>query len=162
MPIEYGPYRVGVYVAAIVGETLRAIDEEDAERAIIGTTLLSVLSVVGVEGGAKYDFGLAIGPVITTPDELEDILDHRGMDLAASLRLNGVEIGTRRLLPLSPTLGRAVASASRTTTLRPGDVIGVGPLFDPRKTEVGPGDDVVLSVERLGALATKIAPTSLE
>lgn len=162
LPFEYGPYRVGTYVAAIVGEMLRAIDEEDAERAIIGTTLLTVVGLVGTEGGARHDFGMAIGPVITTPDELADVNDDRGLSLAASMKLNGVEVGTRSLLPLSPTLAQAVASASRTCVLRPGDVIGVGPLFDPRSAEVGPGDDVTLSVERLGALATKMSPTSLE
>ncbi len=161
VPFEYGPYRVGTYIAAIVGETLRAIDEEDAEHAIIGTTLLTVVSVVGVEGGARHDFGMTIGPVITTPDELEDVNDDRGLGLAASLRVNGDEVGTRTLF-LSPTLGQAVASASRTTILRPGDVIGVGPLFEPSLAEIGPGDDVVISVERLGALATKLAPTSPE
>ncbi len=163
LPVEYGPYAVRAYLAAIVGDNLSgAIDEEDAERAIIGYTLMTAVSDEPASrrrSGAALDFGLAIGPVVTTPDELEDVLDGRGLLLAASLTVNGEDRGTRPLVPLVPTLPQALAAASRTAPLRAGDVIGVGPLFDPALAAVGEGDEVRIAVERLGTLATKIAPT---
>ena len=164
LPVEYGPYAVRTYLAAIVGESLSGIDEEDAERAVVGYTLMTAVCdepAARRGSGAALDFGLAIGPVLTTPDELEDVMDDRGMMLAASLTLNGEERGARPLLPLLPTLPQAISAASRTAPLRAGDVIGVGPLFDPALTPVGEGDEVRLAVERLGTLATKIASPTL-
>jgi 2-keto-4-pentenoate hydratase/2-oxohepta-3-ene-1,7-dioic acid hydratase in catechol pathway len=55
-----------------------------------------------------------------------------------------------------------ISFVSRTCTLVPGDIIitgtpfGVGMGFDPPKW-VGPGDEMVVEIDRLGSLVTRLA-----
>ena len=134
LPGDLGRFAVRTYLAAIVTDSIRDLDEEDAERIILGYTLLSAVALefpARERRGAAFDFGMNVGPVVTTPDELLDVLDARGYALTATLRVQGVEKATTGLLPFSPTLAAAVASASRTAPLRAGDLVAVGPVFDP-------------------------------
>ncbi|MER3496157.1 MAG: hypothetical protein C4320_04750 [Armatimonadota bacterium] len=159
LPDAFGPYSVRTYLGAVLTDSPREIDEEDADKVILGYTMVAAVALeypARERFGAALDFGIAVGPALITPDELADVFDAGGYDLAATLRVEGVEKTTRSLLPLFPTISAAVASAARTAPLRAGDLIAIGPLFDPALTPVEAGDEVALAIERLGTLAVKL------
>jgi fumarylacetoacetate (FAA) hydrolase len=79
--------------------------------------------------------------------------------------VNGVETSRGRWSDAHFSFGQMVARASADARLRPGDLIGsgtvgTGSLLEVRESTLGrylrPGDEVILSVERLGALRTPI------
>jgi 2-keto-4-pentenoate hydratase/2-oxohepta-3-ene-1,7-dioic acid hydratase in catechol pathway len=102
----------------------------------------------GFGPGQSTGFALSLGPILVTPDELEETR------LVA--RVNGEErcgADTRELVHRWPEL---VAAASRNTKLRPGDVLlarlngGEGPALRP-------GDVVELEAEGIGVLRNRVA-----
>ncbi|MFZ4506886.1 MAG: fumarylacetoacetate hydrolase family protein [Fimbriimonas sp.] len=159
------------YVAAIIGEaTLTEVDSDEAESYILGYTMVTLLVArdvereerrLGVGFGRSYDLVGTIGPVITTPDELEEHVEEfdrgRKFGLEVRLQVNNVEVERGNLNELPITFAQAIASASRSAGLRVGDVIALGPIVTPTAA-LDPADQVLLSVEKLGALATKLAP----
>jgi fumarylacetoacetate (FAA) hydrolase len=79
--------------------------------------------------------------------------------------VNGVETSRGRWRDVQFSFGEMVARASADARLRPGDVLGSGTvgggcLLEVKDETLGrylaPGDEVVLRVERLGALRTPI------
>ena len=79
--------------------------------------------------------------------------------------VNGVELSRGSWSSVQFSFGQMLARASADVALRPGDLIGSGTvgggcLLEIREGTLGrylqPGDDVVLRIERLGALATPI------
>jgi hypothetical protein len=87
----------------------------------------------------QSDFGLVLGPVVVTPDEIDPVpvvirVDAEGRRVAAS--------------PTEFDWADAIALAARRTVLRPGDVIA-GP---PVATLIDVGGDVRLEVEGIGVL----------
>jgi 2-keto-4-pentenoate hydratase/2-oxohepta-3-ene-1,7-dioic acid hydratase in catechol pathway len=101
----------------------------------------------GFGPGKSGDFGLSLGPVLVTPDELEEA--------TLVVRVNGEErcgADTRELVHRWPDL---VAAAGRNTTLRPGDLLlarltgGAGPALQR-------GDVVELEAEGIGVLRNRV------
>jgi fumarylacetoacetate (FAA) hydrolase len=79
--------------------------------------------------------------------------------------VNGVETSRGQWSSAQFSIGEMLARASADVRLRPGDLIGSGTvgggcLLEVREATIGrylmPGDEVVLRVERLGALRTPI------
>jgi 2-keto-4-pentenoate hydratase/2-oxohepta-3-ene-1,7-dioic acid hydratase in catechol pathway len=97
-----------------------------------------------------------MGPAVVTADEVGD--PHT---LDISLRLNGKEMqrsNTRNLIFGVPDL---IAELSRVMTLEPGDVIATGTpagVGFARKPPVflKPGDQVEISIARIGSLANPV------
>jgi len=136
----------GLALAAMIG----------AEGAIGGFTVAndwSARELARVERDAGFgpskssDFGLSLGPVLVTPDELGETR------LVA--RVNGEErcgADTRELVHRWPEM---VAAAARNTELRPGDLLlarltgGAGPPLRP-------GDVVELEAEGIGVLRNRV------
>ena len=88
-----------------------------------------------------------------------------GYDLAMTAEVNGSETSRGRWSDAQFSFGEMLARASADARLRPGDLIGSGTvgtgcLLEVREATLGrylePGDEVVLRVERLGALRTPI------
>jgi fumarylacetoacetate (FAA) hydrolase len=145
-----------------------------AEAAIGGYTIFNDWSARDLQrdetavrlGPAKgKDFASSLGPWLVTPDELEDARRGTGFDLAMTAEVNGTETSRGRWSDAQFSYGEMVARASADARLRPGDVIGSGTvgtgcLLEVRDETLGrylePGDEVVLRVERLGALRTPI------
>lgn len=158
---------VEVYVAAIVGEDSLGVTIDQADQLILGVTILMVFVARNIErhnGSARArDFLLILGPVLTTPDELDDQVIHEGFgrrySLDAVLRVNGVEKlrGTTNDLPVS--LAQAVYACSGGAPLKSGEIIAVGPLWKPESlsTPIDHGDEVQVSIDNLGTLTTRIA-----
>ena len=156
--------------AVLVGDAYQ-IDVELADDLILGITLLNVLVSKGRERnekvigaiGASHDYGGAIGPVLTTPDEIEDyVVDAefgKRYALSSVIRINGVEVQRGNLENLPFTFAQAISAASQTCTLKAGDIIALGSVVDPEAEPLllDPGDEVQLAVENLGAISLKLS-----
>jgi len=159
------------FVAAILVGDAYQIDIENADDLILGVTLLNLLvardreRVERISGaiGSSHDVGGAIGPVLTTPDELDDYVTDttfgKRYALSAVVRINGVERQRGNVESLPFTFAQAISAASQTCTLKSGDIIAMGPIVDPAIDPLllDPGDEVQLAVENLGAISLKLS-----
>ena len=164
-------------VCALVDTPARDLDAGQAEGAIGGYLILNDWSARDLQrdettvrlGPAKgKDFASSIGPWLVTPDELADARGpgSTGPRLSLSAEVNGVELSRGSWSDAHFSFGEMLARASADAALRPGDLVGSGTvgggcLLEIREATLGryllPGDEVVLRIERLGALATPIA-----
>jgi 2-keto-4-pentenoate hydratase/2-oxohepta-3-ene-1,7-dioic acid hydratase in catechol pathway len=163
--LDYEPYIVAVMAAEGANVPI-----EEADDLILGYTLMNILvgrdverheKRVGAGPGRSYDIAIPIGPVLTTPEELEETVQSeefgRRFKLTAVTRVNGVEKrrGDVEMLPF--TFAQAISTASETAHLRTGDIIALGPIaLADAPDALTPGDEVQLAVERLGTLAFRI------
>ena len=161
-------------VAALVDTPVIDLAADRAEEAIGGYTIFNDWSARDLQreettvrlGPAKgKDFASSFGPWLVTPDELADARTPTGFDLAMTAEVNGRETSRGRWSDSQFSFGEMLARASADARLRPGDLIGSGTvgtgcLLEVRESTLGrylePGDEVVLRVERLGALRTPI------
>jgi 2-keto-4-pentenoate hydratase/2-oxohepta-3-ene-1,7-dioic acid hydratase in catechol pathway len=161
-------------VAAIVDTPARDLTPERAEEAVGGYTIFDDWSARDLQreesvvrlGPAKgKDFASSFGPWIVTPDELESARIGTGYDLAMTAEVNGTETSRGSWSDARFSFGEMLARASADVSIRPGELIGSGTvgtgcLLEVRDATLGrylePGDEVVLRVERLGALRTPI------
>lgn len=164
-------------VAALIDTPVTDVPEERAEEAIGGYTIFNDWSARDLQreetvvrlGPAKgKDFASSFGPWLVTPDELADAraAGATGPDLVMTAEVNGVETSRGRWSDAQFSFGAMVARASADVRLRPGDLlgsgtVGTGCLLEVKDSTLGrylePGDEVVLRIERLGALRTPIA-----
>lgn len=158
------------YLIAIVGSDGIDIPVENSDNYILGLTLAIMLVSKDAERdeyemhsgyGRSFDIGGVIGPVITTPDDLDEALEEevpsRKYRLSVVTRVNGVEHGRGDIGDLSATLGELVSAASDAGPVRSGDLIAFGPIASGDDSLfLEPGDDVQVSVEHLGTLSLKV------
>jgi 2-keto-4-pentenoate hydratase/2-oxohepta-3-ene-1,7-dioic acid hydratase in catechol pathway len=154
-------------IAVVIGTEGRDLRPDEALDHVLGVTVMNDLSARDVQaremtagfGPAKgKDFGTALGPWITTLDELD--LD----DLTMLARVNGEEWSRGSTSTLTWSLAELVAFASRNEIVVPGQVIGSGTvgmgcgleLF--RKLQ--PGDVVELEIEGIGTLRNTLGAPS--
>ena len=163
-------------VAALIDTPVVDLATEQGESAIGGYTIFNDWSARDLQrdettvrlGPAKgKDFAASFGPWLVTPDELVTARSAgaTGPDLAMTAEVNGVETSRGRWSDAQFSFGAMVARASADARLRPGDLlgsgtVGTGCLLEVKDQTLGrylqPGDEVVLRVERLGALRTRI------
>jgi 2-keto-4-pentenoate hydratase/2-oxohepta-3-ene-1,7-dioic acid hydratase in catechol pathway len=164
-------------VAAVVGMGGADLDSDDAQRNIAGYCVMNDWSARDVQrremklsmGPVKgKDFATTIGPMLVTPDELEDVRRDQSFDLAMTASVNGVEYSRASLADVYWSFGEMLAYASRGTRVEPGDIIGSGTCGTGCILELSmvhghdrypwlqPGDIVELSVERLGTLRNRV------
>jgi fumarylacetoacetate (FAA) hydrolase len=161
-------------VAAVVDTPAIDLAPERAEEAIGGYTVFNDWSARDLQrdetvvrlGPAKgKDFASSFGPYLVTPDELADTRRGTGYDLSMTADVNGTETSRGRWSDAQFSFGEMLARASADARLRPGDLIGSGTvgtgcLLEVRDATLGrylePGDEVVLRIDRLGALRNPI------
>jgi len=101
-----------------------------------------------------------------TPDELADRrVGPAAHDLTVGLAVNGAErYREAGGAELPGHLARLVAAAAGAFTLRPGDVLcAVRPAAGGATGELpGPGDAIVLHIDRLGALGVRVTPAATD
>ena len=163
-------------VAAVIGRECADVVPEAWVDVVAGFTVMDDWSARDLQrremalglGPAKgKDFATSLGPVLTTPEEL---LDDRGVPSGLMVaRVNGDEWSRGELGDLHHGWGELIAHASRSTRLRPGDVIGSGTVGSGCILELGlvhgrdrypylsSGDDVELEVEGIGVLRNRVA-----
>ena len=163
-------------VAALIDTPALDLPAERAEEAIGGYTILNDWSARDLQrdettvrlGPAKgKDFATTIGPWLVTPDELASAraAGSTGPALTMTAEVNGRETSRGSWSEAQFSFGQMVARASADVRLRPGELIGSGTvgtgcLLEMRDTTIGrylePGDEVVLRIERMGALRSPV------
>jgi 2-keto-4-pentenoate hydratase/2-oxohepta-3-ene-1,7-dioic acid hydratase in catechol pathway len=164
-------------VAAVIGRGGADLDPEQAQRSIAGYCVMNDWSARDLQrremrlsmGPVKgKDFATSFGPVLVTPDELEDTKRDRAYDLAMTATVNGIEYSRASLADIFWSFGEMIAYASRGTRVEAGDVIGSGTCGTGCILELSlvhgherypwlqPRDVVELSVERLGTLRNRV------
>ena len=161
-------------VAALIDTPVRDLAADRGEEAIGGYMILNDWSARDLQreettvrlGPAKgKDFASSIGPWLVTPDELADARRGKGYDVTMTARVNGEELSRGTWASAHFSFGEMVERASADARLRAGDLlgsgtVGTGCLLEIRDEELGrylqPGDEVTLTVDRLGSLATPI------
>lgn len=168
-------------VGAIVDTPAFDLPPERAEEAIGGYVILNDWSARDLQrdempvrmGPAKgKDFATTIGPWLVTPDEVADAraVGGTGPDLAMTAVVRGadgrdVAVSSGRWASARYSFGEMLARASADVHIRPGELLGSGTVGTGCLLEVGdatlgrwlePGDEVTLSIERLGALRSPV------
>jgi 2-keto-4-pentenoate hydratase/2-oxohepta-3-ene-1,7-dioic acid hydratase in catechol pathway len=153
----------------VVGGAGTDLRPDEAQRCLFGVTLLNDFSARdrqfhenrGNLGPAKgKDFATAVGPWITTADEL-DLLT-----IAMAARVNGETWAQGVSGSAMWSVGELLAYLSTAEPLVPGELVGTGTLGGGCGMEVGrklrPGDTVELEGDGLGVLRTPLGePRSL-
>lgn len=174
--------------AIIICRPGRNIKAADADHYVGGFMIMNDFSARDLQmeemklnlGPAKgKDFATALGPMLVTPEELEDALvatpaGHEGKmyQLKMNAFVNGVKVSEGNLADMNWTFAEIIERASYGVQLFPGDVIGsgtvgtgcflelngTGRLENPSYEEkwLQEGDEIVLEIEGLGRLANKI------
>jgi 2-keto-4-pentenoate hydratase/2-oxohepta-3-ene-1,7-dioic acid hydratase in catechol pathway len=152
-------------LAAVIGATVRDVRVEDADDAIFGYTIwndFSARDVQRVEGAVglgpgkakDWDGSNVLGPCIVTRDEFD------AADAPMSVRVNGETWGQDNAANMHHTFADMIAYASRSQTLRPGEVIGSGTAATGSGLELDrwlqEGDVVELEVAGIGVLRNRI------
>ncbi|NUO45754.1 MAG: fumarylacetoacetate hydrolase family protein [Streptomyces sp.] len=167
-------------VGAVIGRAGRDLAPEQAREHIVGYLVFNDWSARDLQKPEKQlglgfskgkDFANTLGPYLVTADEVADRRDADGfLDLEMTVTLNGELIGRDSLAHMSWTFEEMVAYASRDAWVRPGDVLGSGTcgwgalaefwgrLGERTPPPLKPGDEVTLTVERLGTLSNRIVP----
>ena len=161
-------------IGCVLGAGGRNIPVEQAGSHILGYTVLNDWSLrdlqrqemkVGLGPAKGKDFGTSLGPLLVTPDELEDRRAGKGYDLSMVARVNGKQLSAGNWKQIHYSFEEMIARASRGVELFPGDLLGSGTVGTGCILELGPdntggwikaGDTVELEVERLGVLRTQV------
>jgi 2-keto-4-pentenoate hydratase/2-oxohepta-3-ene-1,7-dioic acid hydratase in catechol pathway len=157
-------------MAAVVACSASQIPLERADEVVLGLTPCMTLIAQdvadqerrsGLGYGRSRDFTTAIGPVLTTPDELDEVMSDDGLgrryELTVTLKVNGEEVSQASSFDLPYTVAEAMSAASETCVLMPGDLFCLGPLTH-QELQIEANDEIQLAVERLGTLSLRIAP----
>lgn len=152
-----------VELAMVIGKVSKKLSADTALDAVFGWTILHDVSARDVQFkdnqitlGKGPDTFSPIGPHIVTADELGD-----WSTLRVSTTLNGETMQDSPTSEMLFTPGRLLEFVSRLVTLEPGDVVttgtpaGVGCFRDP-PVYLKPGDEVTVSVDRIGDLTNPV------
>ncbi len=166
-------------VCAVIGMGGIDIPPPEAHRHIAGYAVFNDWSARDLQAeemrrlpvgpGKGKDSATSIGPFLVTPDELEDRVSGRGFDLQMTATVNGRDYSEGNLSSIGWSFDEMIAFASQCSPLVPGDVIGSGTVGTgcilelsgshglERFPWLAEGDEVVLGVERLGALRNTVS-----
>ncbi len=174
--------------AIVICKPGKNIKAEEADEYIAGFMIMNDISARGLQmeemklnlGPAKgKDFSTVIGPMLVTPDELEEYKvppkeNHTGnaYNLSMKCSVNGVQVSEGNLADMDWTFAEIIERCSYGVQLFPGDVIGsgtvgtgcflelngTGKLNDPDYKEqwLQEGDEVDMEIEELGTLKNTI------
>jgi 2-keto-4-pentenoate hydratase/2-oxohepta-3-ene-1,7-dioic acid hydratase in catechol pathway len=142
-------------LGVVIGEDCRAVEADDAMRAVAGFTCVNDLSNRTDQRqeqnwvrGKAFDGAAPMGPVIATPDEVPQ-------DADIVCRVNGErrQAGTRNQMAVS--VPELIAEITRYCTLERGDVIATGTPEGVGR--VADGDRIEIEIEGIGTLEHRVA-----
>ncbi|MFY0252807.1 fumarylacetoacetate hydrolase family protein [Chitinophaga sp. 30R24] len=188
MPDHFHKLDFELEVAIVICKFGRNISAAEADDYIGGFMIMNDMSARTLQmeemllnlGPAKgKDFSTVIGPILVTPDELEDHLTptqpgHTGKNynLKMTCKVNGIQVSEGNMSDMDWTFAEIVERCAYGANILPGDVIGsgtvgtgcflelngTGKLNDPEYTEqwLQPNDVVEMEVTGLGTLTNTI------
>ncbi len=155
-PSEEPEPSVDISIAALIGDDLYNATAEEAERAILGYSILlgfEARSEAARSGACRgRDFGAILGPVLVTKDEAGPPVLAR-----ARMRVRGEVVALPPLAADAFTIAESVAFISQHISLAPGDVVSAAPFSGAndvlRRFGVGFGETIEVAIDRLGKVA---------
>lgn len=188
MPDHFKKLDFELEAAIVICKPGRNIKAAEADEYIGGLMIMNDMSARTLQmeemllnlGPAKgKDFCTVIGPMLVTPDELEQYEipckeDHTGRswNLKMKCRVNGIQVSEGNVGDMDWTFAEIIERCSYGVDLFPGDVIGsgtvgtgcflelngTGKLNDPNYTEqwLQEGDVVEMEIDALGKLSNTI------
>lgn len=153
-------------LAVVVGGPVRDLSADNALDAVFGYTIFNDFSArdaqsretqfrLGPAKGKDFDTGNALGPWIVTPDEIPD-----PQALTMIARVNGEERVRTSSAGMQHSIADTLAYVSRSETLYPGDLFGLGTVGNgcgyESLTFLKEGDVVELEIEGLGVLRNRL------
>ncbi len=162
-------------LAWIVSAKARDVQPDAWKSVVAGFTIMNDWSARDVQrremavglGPAKgKDFATSLGPYLVTLDEIDGAWDGERPNLAMEASVNGKVLSRGTTSAMHFGVGEVIARASQDVYLFPGDVFGSGTVGTGCLLELGtdvhrwlqPGDEVTLTIERLGSLTNSIVP----
>lgn len=156
-------------VGAVIVREIKNADPESALAAVGGFVVFNDFSARDVQlpemrsgfGPVKAkNFANSMSDVLVTSDE---ILPHLNT-LNGEVRINGTIVSRPSTAGMYHSLGKAIAYASLEETLHPGEMVATGTLPGGCALENGhwlkSGDQLTLSIDRIGTLTTPILASS--
>ncbi len=155
-----------VELVAVIGRSAHRVAAADAWSHVAGVTIgqdLSARDVQMMGSPAQFSLGKSFpgfgptGPWLVTPDALPD-----RDDLAIGCAVNGVAMQAARTSEMLFGVAETIARLSAVCPLLPGDLVftgtpaGVGNRMDPPRY-LAPGDELVSTIEGIGAITTRFA-----
>ena len=152
-------------LAVVIGKPAKDVSEGEALNHVLGYTASNDVSARNWQmlgggdqwcRGKGFDTFCPLGPVLLTPDEVED-----PQNLRIQTRLNGNVMQDGNTSHMIHPLARLIAFLSQDTTLLPGTVIltgtpsGVGFARDPQ-IFLKDGDIVEVEIEAIGVLRNPV------
>ena len=147
----------------VIGKAGRNLAPLEALAHLFGVTIFNDFSARDIQGpemasgfgpAKGKDFASALGPWITTHDELD--LTH--LDMVA--RVNGEEWSRGSSATMTWSIEELIAYASKGETIQPGELLGSGTVGSGSGAESGrmlqPGDVIELEVQGIGTLRNRI------
>ena len=194
MPDHFEKLDFELEVAIVISKPCKNIKAEEADEYIGGYMIMNDVSARRLQmeemllnlGPAKgKDFATTIGPILVTPDELEEFKvdckpGHTGnvYNLKMKCRVNDVQVSEGNLADMDWTFAEIIERASYGVQLFPGDIIGsgtvgtgcflelngTGKLNDPEYKEqwLKEGDVVEMEIDGLGKLSNTIVKDESE
>ena len=188
MPDHLNKLDFELEVAIVICKPGKNIKASEADEYIGGFMIMNDLSARTLQmdemklnlGPAKgKDFSTVIGPMLVTPDDLEDFKipekeNHTGNAYNLSMKcwVNGTQVSQGNLSDMDWTFAEIIERSSYGVQLYPGDVIGsgtvgtgcflelngTGKLNNPEYKEqwLKEGDEVEMEIEQLGKLKNTI------
>ena len=188
MPDHFHKLDFELEAAVVLGKKGRNIKAEDADKYIAGYMVMNDMSARTLQmeemllnlGPAKgKDFSTVIGPMLVTPDELEQYRispkpNHVGnaYNLKMVCRVNGIQVSQGSVGDMDWTFAEIIERCAYGVDVLPGDVIGSGTvgtgcflelngtglLNDPnyKAQWLQPGDVVEMEIDGLGLLKNTI------
>jgi 2-keto-4-pentenoate hydratase/2-oxohepta-3-ene-1,7-dioic acid hydratase in catechol pathway len=163
---------------AILGRAARSLTPDQAGACIAGFVVLCDWSARDLQfremdgklGPFKgKDFASSLGAVFVTPDEIADSRSGNGYDLRMTSRVNGRVYGTDQWSSAYWSFEELISYSSWNTCVEADSLVGSGTCQGGCILELSlrhgadeypwlaPGDDVSLSIERLGSINANVA-----
>lgn len=188
MPDHFNKLDFELEAAIVICKPGKNIKASEADEYIGGYMIMNDMSARGLQmdemklnlGPAKgKDFATAIGPMLVTPDELEEFKipakeNHTGNAYNLSMKcwVNGVQVSEGNLGDMDWTFAEIIERCSYGVQLYPGDIIGsgtvgtgcflelngTGKLNNPDYKEqwLQEGDEVEMEIETFGKLKNTV------
>jgi fumarylacetoacetate (FAA) hydrolase len=189
MPDHFDKLDFELEVAIVICKPGKNIPSAEADEYIGGYMIMNDMSARGLQmdemklnlGPAKgKDFTTVIGPMLVTPDELEEYVipakeNHvgRAYNLQMTCKVNGILVSEGNLSDMDWTFAEIIERCSYGVQLYPGDIIGSGTVGTGCFLELNgtgslndvhypqqwlqEGDEVEMEVDMLGILENTIA-----